>query len=110
MTLPVISKDPDTDKLLRIVVWNLSRFFGYADTAADALVRSFYARWQSPDWGDDFYHDEGAFRSSALMHYSELHGGTTDFTRFREWYWAQNFGDFEREALEYFREAYFDKH
>ena len=110
MTTPFISKDSDTDRLLRIVAWNLSRFFGYPDTAADALARSFYARWQSPGWGDDFYHHEGAFRSAALMHYSALHDDTTDFTRFPEWYEAQNFGDFEREALEYFREKYFDRH
>ena len=110
MATPFISDDPDTDKLLRIVAWNLSRFFGYVGTDAEVLVRNFYARWQSPGWGDDFYHHEGAFRSAALIHYSELHGGTTSFSSFRDLFWAQNFDEFEREALEYFRETYFDRH
>ena len=109
MSTTLISLDPDTDRLLRIAAWNLSRFFGYADKTAEVMVRSFYTLWQSPGFGDDFYHHEGAFRSATLIHYSAIHDGTTDFTLFPQWYEAQSFSECEREALEYFRESYFDK-
>lgn len=102
-----ICDDPDTERLLRIAASNLVHFFQYSETKADELVRSFYARWRSPGWDDDFYHHEGAFRSAALMHYSALHGGSTDFTHFTGWYHEQQLDVPAREALEYFRENYF---
>ncbi len=109
MSTKFASDDPDTDRLLRIVAWTLARFFGYSDAAAERALLSFYARWHSPGWGDDFYHHEGAFRSAALIHYSEINGGSTDFGRFFEWYREQDFDAAEREAQEYFREHYFKK-
>jgi hypothetical protein len=105
MHTPPISNDADTDRLLGIVAWNLTRFFGYDDATAVALVRSTY-----PMRDDDFYHHEGAFRSAAFMHYSATHDGSTDFGTFLEWFRAQDFADAEREALEHYRETYFRGH
>lgn len=106
MNSPSISDDPDTDKLLWIVVRNLVRWFGYEQAAAEQFMRSFYHQFVS-SWGDDFYHHEGAFRTAALMHYSAGRSGSTDFSRFPMWYRTQKFAEAEREALEHFRATYF---
>ncbi len=106
MDIEPISNDADTERLLRIVIWDLTRFFDYSAADAEEAVRSFYARWQSSR-GDDFYHHEGAFRSASMIHYLATHRSTADFNGFVEWYRAQNFTDAEREALAYFRDNYF---
>jgi hypothetical protein len=102
MHTPPISKDSDTDRLLDIVIWNLTRFFGYDNAAAVGLVRSWY-----PNRDDDFYHHEGAFRSAAFIHYSTTQDGSRNFF---EWFRAQHFDEAEREALEHYRGHYFQKH
>lgn len=99
MHTPSISKDSDTDRLLGIVAWNLTHFFGYDGTAAVELVRSWY-----PNRDDDFYHHEGAFRSAAFIHYSTTKNDARDFMT---WFLAQHFDEAEREALEYFRDHYY---
>src|SRR5688572_1719273 len=102
-----ISDDSDTDKLLQVVCWALTRHFGHEASAAEALVRSSYERFASR-WDDDFYHHEGAFRSAALLQYSFVHGGTSDFNGFHDWYAAQGLFGAEHDTLEYFRQFYFD--
>ena len=97
--------DADTDKLLSIVVWNLTRFFSYAPAAATELVSSFYSGFES-SWGDDFYHHEGAYRSAALMHYVTTHNG--DREGFIEWAVTNGHHNPPAESLAYFREHYFD--
>lgn len=60
------ANDPDTDRLLSLVPWNLHRFFGHDEAAAAELVRSSYASFQT-NWGDDFYHHEGPYRCAARL-------------------------------------------
>ena len=108
MAEPLFSGDPDTDNLLQIVAWNLTRFFGYEQPAAEQLVSSCYTSFPSR-WDDDFYHHQGAFRSGALMHYHATHGGSIDFTEYLNWYRSQPFDEPEREAREYFRQTYFER-
>jgi hypothetical protein len=104
MRTPGISNDPDTDRLLAIVIWNLERFFGYTGQTAEELVRTSY-----PKRDDDFYHHEGAFRSAALLHFSAIQEESSSLGDFPMWLRAQNLDDAAREASEYFREHYFTR-
>jgi hypothetical protein len=98
-----ISNDPDTNKLLSIVTWNLRRFFGYDTHDSQALVRSFYATYSST-WDDDFYHHEGPFRSAAFIHYMTTTGGMRE--GFMAWLDSQGFSQVPPESSEHFRQNY----
>ena len=102
----VFSADADTDRLLEIVAWNLARFFGHPEQQAASLVRAFYSG-RVLSWCDDDYHHEGAFRSAAVIHYADAHSGSLD--GFHEWLRDKGYTDTPAEALEYFREHYFDR-
>jgi len=102
-----ISNDSDTNRLLQVVCWALTRHFGHEAEAAEMLVRCSHVRFAG-QWNDDFYHHEGPFRSAALLHYSSTHGGTTNFNGFHEWYAAQELGEAHSDTMEHFRQSYFD--
>jgi hypothetical protein len=104
----VISADGDTNRLLNIAALDLTRFFGYSEQRALSLVSSFYVRFAAR-FENDFYHHEGAFRSAALMHYSEVNGRTGDFGCFQQWFSGQELQEAEIKALSYFRDLYFKK-
>lgn len=61
--------DDETNDLLNVVVWNLSRFFEHSSTDAVALVH----RWHSDVARSELR--ESPYRVAALMHYLSKHGG-----------------------------------
>ena len=100
MDVHQISPDPDTNRLLSIIAWNLSTFFGYDDDRAFETVRTWY-----PNRDDGFYHHEGPLRSAAFIHYSTNVPENSDFTI---WYNENNIARFANDSLDHFRKNYFD--
>lgn len=102
--------DRDNERLFQIAAWNLVRFFGYEQGAAEKLIVSFREHYRvfSPEWAenDNFYHHEGAFRSAAIMHYYAIHGNLMDFSGFHDWFRAQHFESVEQEACNYFNAVF----
>ena len=70
------SIDDDTRIILDTTVWCLENFFGYPNHSAIRAVNNYYIknknRFDSIDYGDNFYHYEGSYRMALRINYSEV--------------------------------------
>ncbi len=113
MSSQKFSDDRDDETLLQVVAWNLVRFFGYEQDAAEKLIVTFreHYRLLSPEWAenDSFYHHEGAFRSAAFMHFYAINGSSMGAGGFHDWFQAQHFESAEQEACNYFNAVFWTR-
>ena len=61
--------DEDTKYLFREILACLNGFFGYSDVAAKELVDEYLAYFYS-DYEEEFIHQQQAYRSAAVIHYT----------------------------------------
>ena len=92
-----IAKDTDTDRLLAIAIYFLTRYFGYSVNDAIDQARLCYTEHPT-SWGDDFYHHEGAFRTAAWMHYHRSTAAVIPRPHFVTWLRLQSLEEQQRDA------------
>lgn len=97
--------DGDTRRLLEIAVVFLERFFGHDAESADRLMGEFLAA-HSQHYSEDDLHYFSSYGVAALAHYLIALKGTRE--TLGKWLVESGHNDTPYEALEYFRENYFD--
>lgn len=107
-TRPLLSgvfEDDDTYKVLDIAHYFLGHYFGHSEENAGAIMVSFFQEYGSR-FDENVVHHESAYRMAAIIHYLLHLKGEPD--KLGDWMLESGVNQQPSEALEYFREHYFN--
>lgn len=105
MTSFSFQTDDDTIRLFQIVVWCLKKYFNLTEESAIGAINSYYEK-NLTIHDDDWYHHEMAFPVAVRIYYFEILKENPD--QFLEWRKESCYKYTPREAINYFKEHYFD--
>ncbi len=97
--------EDDTYRLLDITLTFLSRYFGHSCEESERLMESFFDSF-ADRFDEDAIHRELSYRVAAIIHYLVYQNGSPE--ELGDWLLSSGNNQTPPEALEYFRETYFD--
>ncbi|MDW3193371.1 MAG: hypothetical protein R8G66_13445 [Cytophagales bacterium] len=98
-------EDDDTHKILDIAMNFLKQYFDYSESRSEHILKSFFKEY-GDIYDEDLIHHESSFKMAAIMHYKctlKDHSGSV-----KDWLMESGYNSPPKEAMEYFRENYFD--